>query len=57
MNITEKRSGQALLLLTILFGATVGVLGMLDSAATGVVAIIGAIVLGGLWTIRGILSS
>jgi hypothetical protein len=40
--------------LSILYGLSIGLLGALD-AAVGLAAIIGAVVLGGLWALRSIL--
>ncbi|MBO2453015.1 hypothetical protein J4573_38395 [Actinomadura barringtoniae] len=45
-----------MLALSICYGVLVGVMAMFDSGATGLVAIIGAIVIGILWTLFGMFS-
>ncbi len=52
--MTPKTSARILIVLSILYGLLVGLLGALD-AAVAPAAIIGAVVLGGLWVLRGIL--
>jgi hypothetical protein len=52
----SKLSAPLLVILSICYGITVAILGALDSPATGIVAIIGALVVGGLWAVRGVLS-
>jgi len=45
-----------LVVLSICYGIVIAILGALDSPAIGIVAIVGALILGGLWAARGILS-
>jgi hypothetical protein len=52
--INPKPSARILVVLSILYGLSIGLLGALD-AAVGLAAIIGAVVLGGLWALRSIL--
>jgi hypothetical protein len=54
--MNPKTSAQILIVLSIAYGVTIGILGALDSAAISIVAIVGALVLGGLWVVRGIVS-
>ena len=42
-----------MLVLTICYGITIAILGTLGSPALTIVAVIGALVIGGLWAIRG----
>jgi hypothetical protein len=53
--MNRKRSAQILIGLSIGYGVTVGLLGVFAPAAVAPVAIVGAMVLGGLWAIRGVL--
>jgi hypothetical protein len=48
-------STQVLVVLSICYGIAIAILGTLGSSATALVATIGALVLGGLWAIRGVL--
>ena len=50
-----KLSSRVLVALSIAYGVTVAILGALDSSAISVFAIVGALVLGGLWAVRGML--
>ncbi|WP_327000524.1 hypothetical protein OHA72_36065 [Dactylosporangium sp. NBC_01737] len=52
--MNPKTSARILVVLSILYGLLIGLLGALD-AAVAPAAIVGAVVLGGLWTLRGIL--
>jgi predicted membrane-bound mannosyltransferase len=54
--MNSKTSAQILICLSIAYGVSIGILGALESTATAVVAIVGALVLGGLWVVRGVLS-
>jgi hypothetical protein len=54
--MTPKTSARILVVLSILYGLLVGLLGAFD-AAVGPAAIVGGVVLGGLWALRGILIS
>jgi hypothetical protein len=49
----RKLSRQILVVLTIVYGCTVAALGFFESPALGPVAVVGALVIGGLWAIRG----
>jgi hypothetical protein len=49
-----KTSARVLVALSIAYGITIGILGIVDSGAITLVAIIGALVLGGLWVVRGL---
>ena len=51
--MTPTQSGYLLIALSIVYGAVIAILGFLDSSAITLVAVIGALVLGGLWAIRG----
>jgi hypothetical protein len=51
-----KLSARLLIVLSICYGITVAILGALGSSAIGIVAVVGALVLGGLWVVRGLLS-
>ncbi len=51
--MTPKLTARILLVLTICYGITIGILGTLGSSAVSIVAVIGALVIGGLWAIRG----
>jgi hypothetical protein len=52
--MNPKTSARALVALSVAYGITIGILGALDSGALVTVAIIGAMVLGGLWVVRGL---
>lgn len=54
--MNAKTSAQILIILSVVFGLTIGLLGALESTATGIVAMIGGIALGALWVIRGVLT-
>jgi hypothetical protein len=54
--MNAKTSAQILIILSVVFGLTIGLLGALESTATGIVAVIGGIALGALWVIRGVLT-
>ncbi|MPZ88967.1 MAG: hypothetical protein GEU81_13020 [Nitriliruptorales bacterium] len=41
--------------LTIAYGVVIAILGALGSEAVGMVAFIGALIVGGLWAVRGVL--
>jgi hypothetical protein len=51
--MSRQLSTRILVGLSILYGMTIGVLGALD-VAVAPVAIIGAVILGGLWIVRGL---
>ena len=55
--MNPKTSARILAAASAAYGVTIGILGALDSAATAIVAVVGAIVLGGLWVIRGLFVS
>jgi predicted membrane-bound mannosyltransferase len=52
--MNAKTSARILVTLSIAYGVVIGILGTLDSAALTTVAVVGALVLGGLWVIRGL---
>ena len=52
----SKRSSRLLVLLSLAYAIAVAVLAVLESSAVSVVAIVGAIVVGGLWAVQGVLS-
>jgi hypothetical protein len=54
--MNSKRSAQLLVILSIVYGGTVAVLGLLNSSAIAIVALVGALIVGGLWAVRGVLS-
>ncbi|MFI6637082.1 hypothetical protein ACIBI7_50055 [Nonomuraea fuscirosea] len=56
--MNAKLSARALIALSIVYGLTVGVLAMLHVASTTMTTfmIVGAIVIGALWTVRGLLT-
>jgi hypothetical protein len=54
--MNSKRSAQLLVILSIVYGGTVAVLGLLNSPAIAIVALVGALIVGGLWAVRGVLS-
>jgi hypothetical protein len=49
-----KTSSRVLVALSVAYGITIGILGIVDSGAITAVAVIGALVLGGLWVGRGL---
>ena len=51
-----KRSAQILFVLSISFGGTLGILGAVGSSAVSIVAIVGGLVIGGLWAVRAVLT-
>jgi hypothetical protein len=50
----QKTSARVLVALSIAYGITVGILGVFDSGAITAFAVIGALILGGLWVVRGL---
>jgi hypothetical protein len=48
-------STRVLVVASICYGIAIAILGVLGSTATAIAATIGALVLGGLWAIRGVL--
>jgi predicted membrane-bound mannosyltransferase len=53
--MSPQLTSRILIALSICYGITVAILGALDSSALTIVAIIGALVLGGLWAVRSML--
>ena len=51
-----KTSNTALIIASIAYGIAVAILGALDSPAMQPVAIFGALLVGGLWAVRGMLT-
>ncbi len=54
--MNPKTSAQILVVLSLAYGITIGILGALESSALTTVAIAGALVLGALWAIRGMIA-
>jgi predicted membrane-bound mannosyltransferase len=52
-----KLSARVLIVLSMCYGIVIAILGFLDSSAVTTVAVIGALVLGVLWAVRGVLAS
>lgn len=52
--MNRKRAAQILLILSIALGVTIALLGAFDSPAVATVAIIGALAIGGMWAVWGI---
>ena len=48
-----RLSARLLVVLSICYGSVVAVLGALGSSATGIFALVGALIVGGLWAVRG----
>lgn len=48
-------STPVLIALSLVYGGVLAVLGAIDSSAVGIVALIGAFVVGGLWVLRGVI--
>jgi hypothetical protein len=55
--MSPRLSARLLIALSICYGILVAILGALHSSAVGLVAMIGALVLGGLWAVRGLFTS
>lgn len=51
-----QTTNRLLLALTFVYGITLAILGWLSSSAVGPVAVVGALILGGGWALRGMLS-
>jgi hypothetical protein len=49
-------SSRVLVVASIVYGIAIAILGVLGSPATALVATIGALVIGGLWAVRGVLT-
>jgi hypothetical protein len=54
MNLNAKLSARILTALSILYGITLGIVATLHPSSIVPVAVVGAMVLGGLWAVRGI---
>jgi hypothetical protein len=50
-------SSRLLIALSILYGIVIAILAMVNSSALTLVAVIGAMVLGGLWAVRGLFAN
>ncbi len=55
--MNPKTSARVLLLVSICYGILIAILGAVGSSAVGLVAMIGALVIGALWVVRGLLIS
>jgi hypothetical protein len=47
-------SSRVLIVLTLVYGITIAILGAVGASAVGLVAMIGALIVGGLWAVRGL---
>jgi hypothetical protein len=56
-DMTPQTSSRLLVVLSICYGIAIGILGFLGSSAITIVAVIGALVIGGLWAVRGMFFS
>jgi predicted membrane-bound mannosyltransferase len=54
--MNPKTSARVLVLLSVAYGIAIGILGAFGSSAITPVAVVGALVLGGLWVARGVLT-
>ena len=52
--MTPQLSSKLLIAASIVYGITIALLGYLGSGAVTIVAVTGALVLGGLWALRGV---
>jgi hypothetical protein len=52
--MSPKSTSRLLVVLSICYGIVIAILGTLGSSALTIVAVIGALVIGGLWAVRGI---
>jgi len=55
--MNPKLTSRLLIVLSLCYGIVIAILGALGSSALTIVAIIGALVIGGLWAVRGMFSS
>jgi len=55
--MNPKTSARVLVALSVAYGVLIGILGALDSGALTTTAVIGAVLLGGLWVVRGLFIS
>jgi hypothetical protein len=49
-----KTSARVLVALSIAYGVTIGILGMVDAGGITTFVVIGALILGALWVVRGL---
>ncbi|MGQ0838342.1 hypothetical protein [Actinokineospora sp.] len=54
--MSNELSGRILFVLSLVFGGTIAILAWSGSGATGAVAFVGGLALGGLWAVRGAFS-
>lgn len=52
--MTPQLYSRLLIVLSLCYGIAIAILGALGSPAVGLAAMIGALVLGGLWALRGV---
>jgi hypothetical protein len=52
--MTAQSTSRLLVVLSIAYGIVIAILGALGSSAIALVAMIGALIIGGLWAVRGI---
>jgi Na+/serine symporter len=53
--MNPKTSARVLIIVSICYGILIAILGAVGSSAVALVAMIGALVIGALWAVRGIL--
>jgi len=53
--MNPKTSARVLIIVSICYGILIAILGAVDSSAVALVAMIGALVVGALWAVRGFL--
>jgi len=51
--MSPKSTARLLIIVSMAYGITVAILGVLGSSAVGLVAMIGGLVIGSLWAVRG----
>jgi hypothetical protein len=55
--MSPKLANRVLLVLSIIYGTGIAILAVLNSSAVATVAVVGALILGALWAIRGVVVS
>lgn len=54
--LTTLLSSRVLIVLSLAYGIVIAILGAIGSSALGIVALIGALIVGGLWVVRAVVS-
>jgi hypothetical protein len=54
--MSPKLTARILIALSLCYGIAIAILGAVNSSAVGTVAVIGAVVIGALWALRGVLT-